>query len=121
MRYASLLAYMSAGTLSTLRAIEFQVDFNCNIIHKIWKALFLLPVCIIEIVFAIILFILSIVGKIIMIIPLIRFIYAAIFEIVHFIAFGFGIIGNLFEAGEYINHMSASHREDYNESLLKYN
>ena len=107
---------MSAGTNSVFHIISFQITMSHNVLKSIWKILFALPVLVIATVLGVVLFVLSIVGKIVMIIPLINLIYAVVFEIIHFLAFFFGLIGNLLDAKNYINEISYEYRSDLNEA-----
>ena len=121
MEYHNLLAIMSAGTNSTLYIIEYQLSMRYgNAFSIIWKCLFAIPVCLIELVAFIVLLILSLVGKIVVIIPLINLLYSIVFEIIHFIAFLFGLLGNLPIANDYINTIRQSYTLDRYDAFVNY-
>ena len=118
--YRLMLAYMSAGTTNVLFMMAFQLDFHCKIYQAIWKAIFLVPILVIEGVFLALLFILSMIGKLIVLIPIVGFIYAILFEIIHFIAFIFGLIGNLPSLGDYIFEVRRNHRMNLEDAMYSY-
>ena len=120
MDYHTLLAYMSAGTMSIFGVIGYQLYFECNIFQKIWKILFLIPVAVCELALGIVLFILSLIGKIILIIPLVNFVYSVIFEIVHFIGFVIGLLGNLLGAKKYVLFFKENYMNEFNNANYNY-
>ena len=120
LNYKSMLAYMSAGTASVLNIIKYQLYLHGNIFQIIWKIIFLVPIIVIECVFLVIMFILSMIGKVIVMIPIIGFIYSIIFEIFHFISFLFGLIGNIASAKDFIEEYKFAYRMYYEDSICNY-
>ena len=120
MDYHTLLAYMSAGTMSIFDVIGYQLNFECKLYQKIWKILFLIPVVVCEFALGIVLFILSLIGKIILIIPLVNFVYSVVFEIVHFVGFFIGLLGNLLGANEYVSFFREIYTKEFNNANFNY-
>ena len=112
MDYTQLCNYMGAGAMAPLRVIESQFTFNGNILAVIWEIIFSIPILAIEFAFYILLILLMMIGRIVLFIPLINLVYSVIFEVVHFIAFCIGLIGNVFSAKDYIYDMKLSYNED---------
>ncbi len=118
--YHTLLAHMSAGVTNVFDVIGYQLNFECRLYQKIWKILFLLPVVICELALGIVLFILALIGKIILIIPLINFVFVFVFEIIHFIGFVIGLIGNLLGAKKYVLFFKEAYIDEFYNAQYNY-
>lgn len=104
MNYIEMWSYMAAGTCCPTNILSFTFT-KINVFTTIWRILFFWVVPV-EIVFFIVMFIISMIGKIILFIPLVRFVYSIAFEIIHFISFFIGLLANIPAAKIYANYIA---------------
>ena len=117
--HARLWAHMAAGSNSVSHIVDMvEHDFDeLNIFQKIWRFIFILPYATWGCALGLVQLILYLVGFAVMYIPVVRFVYFGVYELVYFLNYFFGLICNLLMAKQYIECLKEHYIEDYFKEL----